>query len=146
MSSKWKDQAIEKMGSKAPSETPVPASLLKASLCAPGGRGCVAWLCTMCWEAKASGPILLGWRVDCVLWHWWIRNSSQWLLEVDFLSGDLTSCFTSWGDQTVLGGSHELTLWKGFPFFLFLSFFNCMFQGNFWLGGLALSVWIPLGI
>ena len=32
----------KKMGSRAASETPVPASLLKASLCAPGGSGCVA--------------------------------------------------------------------------------------------------------
>lgn len=81
-----------------------------------------SWLDHVQWveEAKASGPHLPWLETDRVSWHWWIRNSIQRLLEIDFPSGDLTSCFTSRGDQTVLGGATEPDLWKAFPFFFFL--------------------------
>jgi hypothetical protein len=88
-------------------------------------------------KLKPLGLILLAENKKCA-WPWRIRNSIQQPLEMDFLSGDLTSCFTSRGDQTVLGGVKELAFRQA-SFFMssFLSFvfsfsfsLNCMLQKN----------------
>lgn len=101
-------------------------------LCPWWGRE-AAWSGRVWWAGErrlqASSSLLkTGW----VLWPWWIRNSIQQLLEIDFPSGDLTSCFTSRGDQTVLGGVSELAFEKALPCFLFTFFlFNSVSKGIF---------------
>lgn len=85
----------------------------------------------MGWGRPGPWPTPPCLEIACVLWHQWTRNS---IWEIDFPCGDLTSCFTGRGDQTVLGGVSEQALWKVFPlYFFFLSFLSIRFKGDVWL-------------
>lgn len=99
-------------------------------LSAPKEAVSLAWLCTG-GEAKACGPHPPRLETGSMVWHQQIRNSIRQLLEIDFPSRDLISCFTSRGDQTS-GRSQWASSLKGLAFlFLFHSFSTVHFKGNF---------------